>query len=323
MANQKPADVVVAADGSGNYTTVNAAIAAAPSKSEKPFSIHIKRGLYNEFVVVPQDKPNIVLSGDGMDATVISGSRCCADGFNTQDTAILTVHASGFVGRDLCVKNTPGPRKDLGQAVAFLSDADHSVLYRCALQSYQDTLYCRGRFSRQFFRECKIAGTVDFIFGEAAAVFQNCNILARLPILGQQNTITAQGRGSAGEKGGFCFQSCTVAADEDLAAQGKGVQTFLGRPWKLFSRVVFVESILSEVIDPLGWLPWESQEPPDSIFYAEFDNKGAGAATGGRVKWRGFHGDLDASQASEFTVDRFIDGGNWLPGTGIQYTPGL
>lgn len=221
------------------------------------------------------------------------------------------------------MENTAGPRKEQGQAVAFMSDSDNTVLYRCAVRGYQDTLYCGGSLSRHFYRDCTITGTVDFIFGEAAAVFQNCSILARMPMPGQENTITAQGRAGAGEKGGFCFQSCTVAADEELAAHAKTVQTFLGRPWKPFSRVVFMESTVSQVVDPKGWLAWESQEPPDTIFYAEYDNNGPGAATGGRVKWRGFHGELDASQASAFTVDRFINGDKGMPRTGVQYTPGL
>ncbi|OEL35663.1 putative pectinesterase/pectinesterase inhibitor 44, partial [Dichanthelium oligosanthes] len=206
----------------------------------------------------------------------------------------------------------------------LLLESDQSVLYRCALRGYQDTLYCRRSSSRQFYRACTISGTVDFIFGDAAAVFQNCNILARLPIQGQENTITAQGRGIAGDTGGFCFQSCTVAADKDLAAHAEGtVQTYLDRPWKAYSRVIFMESTISDVLNPKGWLPWESQAPPDTLYYAEYKNDGPGAAVGGRVNWRGVHANLVESEASFFTVDQFINGKDWLPGTGVQYTPGL
>ncbi|CAN6204936.1 unnamed protein product [Urochloa humidicola] len=328
MANQQAADVVVAADGSGNYTTGAAAIAAAPSNSDKRHVIHVKRGVYKEFVFLGQDKRNIVLFGDGMDATVITGSRCCADGFDTPETAILSVHGNGFIARDLCIENTAGPRKENGQAVALLSESDQSVLYRCALRGYQDTLWCASSSPKQLYRECTISGTVDFVFGDAAAVFQSCTLLARLPIPGQENTITAQGRDLANSSGGFCFQSCTVAADKNLLAHAaaKGalpVQTFLGRPWKAFSRVVFMQSTISDVVDAEGWLPWEHKAPPDTLYYGEYENKGPGAAVGGRVNWRGFHAELDASTASSFTVDKFIDGNSWLPRTGVEYRPGL
>ncbi|CAN6196515.1 unnamed protein product [Urochloa humidicola] len=325
MASQQHADVVVAADGSGNYTTVAAAIAAAPSNTDKKHVIRVKRGIYRELVFVGKDKRNIVLVGDGMDATVINGSRCCADGFHTHETAVLSVHGNGFIARDLCVENTAGPKKENGQAVALL--LVRAVVYRCALRSYQDTLWCAGSSSKQFFRDCTIAGTVDFVFGEAAVVFQDCDIVARLPILVQENTITAQGRNNADDAGGFCFQFCTVKADEDLAAHaakgGAPVRTYLGRPWKPFSRVVFMQSTISGVLEPEGWLPWQQQVPPDTIYYGEYDNKGPGAAVGGRVKWHGVHANLDASTATSFTVEKLIHGNDWLPGTGVPYTPGL
>lgn len=116
------------------------------------------------------------------------------------------------MARNLRIENTAGAAS--GQAVALMSESDHSVLYRCSLQGYQDTLYARR--NNQFYRECHISGTVDFIFGDAAAVFQKCDIVARLPLRGQGNTITAQGRDAANSLGGFVFQFCTATADNDL-----------------------------------------------------------------------------------------------------------
>lgn len=221
------------------------------------------------------------------------------------------------------MENTAGPRKEQGQAVALLSESDQSVVYRCALRSYQDTLYAKS--GMQFYRECKISGTVDFIFGDAAAVFQNCDILARLPIQGQQNTVTAEGRDNPASTGGFCFQSCTVEADEDLAhaKEKEAVETYLGRPWKAYSRVIFMQSTISDVLDAKGWLPWEHAAPPDTIYYGEYDNNGPGAAVGGRVNWPGFHAIHDAAEAINFTVEKFISGNGWLPSTGVDYNPGL
>jgi pectinesterase len=126
-------------------------------------------------------------------------------------------------------------------------------LYRCKLRGYQDTLCRKNLSSKQLMRECTISGTVNVIFGAAAAVFQNCDIRARMLIQGQENTITAHGRLSPNDSGGFSFQACTVAVDEDLAHAAKGtVQTYLGRPWKPFSRVVFMESTISPTSSTQG-----------------------------------------------------------------------
>ncbi|KAL6661932.1 hypothetical protein ACP70R_001316 [Stipagrostis hirtigluma subsp. patula] len=316
-----PANAVVAADGSGDYTSISAAIAAAPRMSANRYVIHVKEGVYKEFVTISKDIWNLTLVGDGMDKTVISGSRCCADGYHTAETAIVSVYGNGFIARELAIENTAGPRIDSGQAVALMSVSDCSVVYHCALRSFQDTLFARQK--KQFYRECHIAGTVDFVFGAASAVFQKCTILARLPLPGQQNTITAQGRDSSTNNSGFVFQRCTVVADDDLSHAHAAVETYLGRPWKAFSRTIFMQSTISNVIDPKGWLPWEHTVPSDTIYYAEYSNDGPGADVSGRVDWHSFHVIHDAAEADAFTVARFIKGNDWLPSTGVDYTPGL
>ncbi|RCV12364.1 hypothetical protein SETIT_2G263400v2 [Setaria italica] len=300
MANQHD-DVVVAADGSGNYTTVTA---AAPANSDK------ERGVYKEFVVLGQEKRNVVLVGDGMDATVISGSRCCAGWLH--HTRHYGVQGKGFIARDLCIENTAGPRKEKGQAVALLSRSDQSVLYRCALRGYQDTLWC-ARSSKQLSRECTITGTVDFIFGEAAAVFQGCTLLARLPILGQENTITAQGLLHRGGRRG------------SRRSRRQGYRADLPRPpvEAVLARGLHAEHHLRRA-GPQGLAAVGApQVPPDTLYYAEYKNGGPGAAVSGRVNWRGVHANLDASTARSFTVEKLINGNDWLPSTGVEYKPGL
>lgn len=198
------------------------------------------------------------------------------------------------------------------------------MVYRCAIKGYQDSLWAAS--GKQFYRECLISGTVDFIFGDATAVFQKCTILARLPVPGEQNTITAQGRMKADDATGFSFQFCTVAADDDLShGAGAAVETYLGRPWGPYSRVVFMECSISDVVHPKGWLPWVGKpiSTLDTLYYGEYRNNGLGANVGGRVNWRGFHVIRDASEAGKFTVESFIQGNEWLPGTGVDYTPGL
>ena len=169
---------------------------------------------------------------------------------------IAAVNGKGFMARDLTFENTAGPSKH--QAVALRCDSDLSVFYRCAFEGHQDTLYAHSL--RHFYRDCRVTGTVDFVFGNAAAVFQNCTLLARAPLPSQKNSVTAQGRLNATMNTGFAFQFCNVSAHDDLlraqANQTGGgnqtsttqIQTYLGRPWKEYSRVVFMQSYIGDVV---------------------------------------------------------------------------
>ena len=225
----------------------------------------------------------------------------------------------GFIARDLTIENTAGPSKH--QAVALRSDSDLSVYYRCAFRGYQDTLYAHSL--RQFYRECVITGTVDFIFGNAAAVFQNCLVLARLPLPNQKNTVTAQGRKDPNQNTGFSLQFCNVTADSDLARSVNQTYTYLGRPWKEYSRTVVMQSYLGNAIRPEGWLAWQGDFALNTLYYAEYMNYGPGSGLANRVQWPGYHAMNSSSQAANFTVAQFIDGNLWLPSTGVKYTAGL
>ncbi|XP_042485610.1 pectinesterase-like [Macadamia integrifolia] len=317
---QKPAskiipDIVVAQDGSGKYKTINAALNAVPSKSKKRTIIYVKKGVYKEKVMVQSNKWNVMMIGDGMGATVVTGSLNFVDGTPTFQSATFVVFGKGFIARDMGFRNTAGAIKH--QAVALLAHSDQSVFYRCRMEAYQDTLYTHSL--RQFYRQCDILGTVDFIFGNAAVVLQDCNILARLPLLGQENTLTAQGRFDPNQNTGTTIQNCNIAAAENL----KGTQTYLGRPWKVYSTTIFMESWLGSLVNPSGWLPWVGNTAPNTIFYAEYQNLGPGSPTKNRVKWKGLKLWLSASQASKFTVNSFIGGGKWIYSAGVPYKGGL
>ncbi|KAI0507665.1 hypothetical protein KFK09_013792 [Dendrobium nobile] len=315
------ADVTVAKDGSGNFTTVNAAVQAAPAESGRRFVIYVKRGVYVENVEIKKKKWNLMLVGDGMNETVISGSRNFVDGWTTFRSATFAVAGKGFIARDITFENTAGPSKH--QAVALRSDSDLSVFYRCGIRGYQDTLYAHSL--RQFYRDCRISGTVDFIFGNAAAVLQNCQILSRLPLPDQKNTVTAQGRKDPNQNTGFVLQFCNITADADLAASGNssGTQTYLGRPWKEYSQTAILQSYIGGSIRPEGWLPWNGDFALSTLNYAEYMNFGPGSGVAGRVKWPGYHVITSSAQAANFTVSQFIEGNLWLPSTGVKYTAGL
>ncbi|XP_027096773.1 putative pectinesterase/pectinesterase inhibitor 24 [Coffea arabica] len=314
-ASQIKADAVVAKDGSGKYKTIDAALKAVPEKSKKRFVIYVKKGIYVENVRVEKNMWNVVMIGDGMNATIVSGRLNFVDGTPTFQSATFAVFGKGFIARDMGFQNTAGAAKH--QAVALMSTADESVFYRCAMDAFQDTLYANS--NRQFYRECSIYGTVDFIFGNAAVVLQNCNILPRKPMLGQQNTITAQGKIDPNQNTGISIHNCTIWPSGNLT----GVNTFLGRPWKNYSTTVYMQTTMGNLIHPKGWLPWVGTSAPDTIFYVEYQNNGPGAVIKNRVKWKGLKPNLNAKQVGKFAVKSFISGDKWLPAAGVTYKSSL
>ncbi|KAL0443420.1 UNVERIFIED_CONTAM: Pectinesterase 2.1 [Sesamum latifolium] len=318
-ANAINADLVVAKDGSGNYKTVAEAIAAAPDKSKKRYVIYVKKGTYKENVEVGKNKKNLMIIGDGMDSTIITGDLNVVDGSTTFNSATLAAVGEGFMLQDIRIQNTAGPEKH--QAVALRVGADKSVINRCRIDAYQDTLYAHSL--RQFYRDSYITGTVDFIFGNAAVVFQKCKLVARKPMKSQKNMVTAQGRTDPNQNTGTSIQDCEIRASEDLEPVKSSFPTYLGRPWKEYSRTVVMQSYIGDHIDPAGWSEWSGDFALKTLYYGEYMNKGPGAGTGKRVKWAGYRVITNAAEAAKFTVKELIQGGEWLGSTGVAYTEGL
>ncbi|XP_061348293.1 probable pectinesterase/pectinesterase inhibitor 47 [Gastrolobium bilobum] len=304
-----------------NYTSIGEAIGAAPNNTNPQdgyFLIYVREGYYEEYVIVPKEKKNILLIGDGINKTVITGNHSVIDGWTTFNSSTFAVAGERFIAVDVTFRNTAGPEKH--QAVAVRNNADLSTFYRCSFEGYQDTLYVHSL--RQFYRECDIYGTVDFIFGNAAVVFQSCNIYARKPMPNQKNAFTAQGRTDPNQNTGISIQNCTIDAALDLAMDLNSTQSYLGRPWKEYSRTVYMQSYIGDLIQPAGWLEWNGTVGLDTLFYGEFDNYGPGSNTSNRVQWGGYSV-LNATQAWNFTVVNFTLGDTWLPDTDIPYVEGL
>ncbi|XP_010534986.1 PREDICTED: pectinesterase/pectinesterase inhibitor 3-like [Tarenaya hassleriana] len=313
------ADATVAADGSGNFRTVAAGVAAAPENSNKRYVIHIKAGVYRENVEVAKKKKNIMFMGDGRTRTIITGSRNVVDGSTTFHSATVAAVGERFLARDITFQNTAGPSKH--QAVALRVGSDFSAFYQCDILAYQDSLYVHS--NRQFFVKCLVTGTVDFIFGNAAVVLQDCDIHARRPNSGQKNMVTAQGRTDPNQNTGIVIQKCRIGATSDLQSVKGSFPTYLGRPWKEYSRTVVMQSDISDVIRPEGWHEWTGNFALNTLTYREYANRGAGAGTANRVKWRGFKVITSATEAQAFTAGRFIGGGGWLSSTGFPFSLGL
>ncbi|GLJ09564.1 hypothetical protein SUGI_0111980 [Cryptomeria japonica] len=299
--------VTVAGDGSGNHTTIAEALNAAPNNSLGRYVIYIKKGVYQEYVEVPSYKTNIMMVGEGISATVITGRRNVVDGWTTYHSATVAVVGVGFLARGITFENTAGPEKR--QAVALRVVSDLSAFYRCSFIGYQDTLYVHS--FRQFYRECDIYGTIDFICGDAAVVIQSCNILARKPMEGQDNIITAQARIDPNENTGISIQYCTVGPATDLASNKSLFPTYLGRPWRQYARTVYIKSYIDDVVSPAGWAEWMGDFALSTLYFGEYLNNGPGAGTSERVKWPGYHV-MSFSDALVFTVANLIAGDTWL-----------
>ncbi|KAE9604638.1 hypothetical protein Lal_00010766 [Lupinus albus] len=313
--------IVVASDGTGNFSTVTDAINFAPNNSIDRTVVYVKEGIYEENVEIPIYKTNIVLLGEGSDVTIITGNRSVIDGWTTFRSATLGVSGEGFLARDIAFENSAGAEKH--QASALRVNADLSAFYRCAIYGYQDTLYVHS--FRQFYRECDIYGTIDFIFGNAAVVLQACNIISKTPMPGQFTVITAQSRDSPDEDTGISIQNCSILATTDLYSNSSSFKSYLGRPWKVYSRVVYLESYIDDFIDQMGWTKWSKnndQEGLDTLYYGEYMNNGPGSKTENRVAWNGYH-IMDYNDAYNFTVSEFIIGDDWLQSTSFPYDDGI
>ncbi|KAK1279905.1 putative pectinesterase/pectinesterase inhibitor 16 [Acorus gramineus] len=311
------ADAVVAKDGSGTHRTIGEAIASLAGGGGGRSTVYVKAGTYMEILRFTKKQRNVMLYGDGAGKTVIVGDRSAESGWTTYASATVSAMGPGFIAKDLSIVNSAGPSKH--QAVALRIGADMSVIYRCSIQGYQDTLYTHS--NRQFYRDDDIYGTVDFIFGNSAVVFQNSNIHPRRPNPAQKNTITAQGRRDPNQNTGENLRVITAASD--LVPVKHAVETYLGRPWHEYSRTVIIGTYLDDSISPAGWTPWAGEFGLKTLYYGEYLNTGPGAGTSGRVGWPGVHRALTTMEAVKFTVAQFILGNAWLPGTGVVFNAGL
>ncbi|KAH7574647.1 hypothetical protein JRO89_XS03G0326100 [Xanthoceras sorbifolium] len=243
-------------------------------------------------------------------------SYCTNAASSCKDTDI---NSKSFLVKDISIINTAGPYA--GQAVALRTAGDYIACHRCSIEGYQDTLNAHFG-NNQFFFDCHIYGTIDFIFGYAAVVIQNSYIHVRLPREGQKNVITADGRYQEMNNTAIVIHNCSIIPTPELKSKSH-VKTYLGRPWKKLSRTIIMESYLDGFIDPQGWIEFDNQSDITALYYAEYHNYGQGSSTSGRVKWPGYHILDNPNDVQSFTVENFIKGSEWLPKLEIPYIPWL
>ena len=296
------ANLTVAADGSGDVRTVAEAVGKVPENNKTRFVIFIKKGVYNEQVRIPASKPYISFIGESMETTRIAYDINNKRAGTTSAAYAVYIGGHDFRAENITFENSfdfKARQKEGGtQAIAVLSDADRLVFRNCKFLGWQDTLYAKN--GRQYFENCYIEGHVDFIFGQAAAVFERCTIHSKA-----DGYIAAPMRFAADEAAGFVFiDSKLTGADTD-----KGV--FLARPWRAYGRTVFLNTEMGAHIRPEGWNNWGNEANEKTAYFAEYNSKGAGAKMQERVKW--IH-QLTGAEAKQFEAENFLKGTDgWNP----------
>lgn len=292
-------DFVVAQDGSGDFFTIQEAIMNVPDYRKLGRTrILIRKGTYQEKLIVPESKINVSLIGE-------NGTTLTYDDYaqkknifgeekSTSGSASCYLYGDNLYAENITFRNTAGP---VGQAVAAFVAGDRTVFRNCRFLGFQDTLYTYGKNSRQYYEDCHIEGTVDFIFGWSTAVFNRCTIHSK-----GNGYITAPAT-PEGKEYGYVFFDCRITADEGVD------KVYLSRPWRDFAKAVFIRCELGQHILPEGWHNWNKKEVESTVFYAEYQNTGLGANPSYRVNFSSQLPDLKG-----YSMEEILQGkDDWNP----------
>src|SRR5215210_3993080 len=290
---------VVAKDGSGNFKTVQEAINAVPDFRKKETRIFIKNGVYKEKLVLAECKTLVTFIGESVENTIITyddynqKKNIFGEEKGTSGSSGFYIYGPGFTAENITFSNTAGP---VGQAVAVSVSGDRMLFKNCRFLGFQDTLYTYGRESRQYYLNCYIEGTVDFIFGSSTAVFDICTIFGKT---GGYYTAAST---YEGKKFGYVFMNCNVTGNAPADS------FLLGRPWRPFAKTVFINCKLDKQVRAEGWSNWSNPANEKTAYYAEYKNYGPGANTEKRVKWS--H-QLADDEAKQYTLKNIFT--DWNP----------
>lgn len=288
--------LVVAQDGSGDFTQIQAAINSVRSYPAERITIFIKNGIYFEKVKVPAWNPNISLIGESKDKTIIRFNdhfeKINLGRNSTFYTSTLLVEGNDFRAENLTIENSAG---DIGQAVSLHINANRILIKNCNLLGNQDTLFVAGEHFKNYFKDCYIEGTTDFIFGNATAFFDNCTLYSK-----KNSYITAASTVKENNYG-FVFKNCKLTSREGVN------EVYLGRPWRIYAKTVFIQCSFDRHIVADGWHNWSKKEAEKTVFYAEYNCFGPGFRPESRVKWAR---QLTKKQARFYHIDKVLKDGN-------------
>jgi len=283
---------VVAQDGSGDYKTVQEAFDAVPKLKMDRTVIFVKKGVYKEVVTLEADKNNVTLIGEDVDKVILTYDNYSSKinpitnkGYGTGGSSSCFIVGTGFYAKNITFENASGP---VGQALAISIQGDKAVFNNCKFLGFQDTLY--GADGRQYFKDCYIEGSTDFIFGSSTAFFDNCQLHTK-----GGSAITAA---STKEyvNFGYVFYNCKITGT------GKSI-TKLGRPWRPYAAVAFINTEMSDAIKPAGWDNWGKITNESTARYSEYNSLGTGAYPSERVVWMKY---LTPEQAKLYTVENVL-----------------
>lgn len=293
----------VAQDGSGNYTSVQAAFNAVPLNNTTPVKIYIKKGIYKEKLTLDSTKNLVTLVGEDAKNTILTYNDhtglIAPDGsvINTYTSPSFFIKANNFTAHNITFQNDAG--FSAGQAVAVFAYGDELVFDHCRFLGFQDVLFCSGPNSRQYYSNCYIEGTTDFIFGPATVVFQKCHIHSK------KNSHVTAASTPAGHPFGFVFMQCRLTADSSLH------MVSLGRPWRPYASVTYIKCRLGNHIIPEGWNNWKNAVNENTARFAEYKSTGPGANVIQRAKWAR---QLSAAEVKKYTVQNILSGADhWNP----------
>jgi len=310
-----PKELTVTQDGSADNKSIFKTIQEAVNSVRdfgQPVTIHIKKGIYHEKLVIPTWKTQITLLGEDRENTIITNNDYSGkaipggkdmfgkEKFTTFNSYTVLVQGNDFTAKNLTIENTAGR---VGQAVALHVEGDRCVIENCKILGNQDTLYVSNEASRQYYKNCYIEGTTDFIFGEATCVFQSCTIKNLM------NSFTTAASTTQRQKFGYVLFDCKMIADTSVH------KAYLGRPWRSYAKTVYIRCELGNQILPEGWNPWKGDnmflDKDKTAYYAEYKSTGPGANPAKRVAWS--H-QLTEKEANEYTLANIFSGRDtWNP----------
>lgn len=290
----------VAQDGSGDYKTVQAAFDAIPTNNKKPITIFIKNGVYKEKLFLDSTKKFVTIIGEDKFNTILTYDDHTGkvspkgDSINTRSSWSCKISADNFTAKNISFQNDAG--FNAGQAVALESDGDKAIFTDCRFIGFQDVLLTSSEKSRQYYYNCYIEGTTDFIFGAATVWFQQCHIHSK-----KNSHVTAAS--TPKEKTfGYIFNECVLTGDTSLHTAS------LGRPWRPYAAVVYLHCFIGQHIKPEGWSNWNNTESYKTARYAEYENFGASVDATKRVPWSK---QLTDEEAKSYTLKNVF--GDWNP----------
>lgn len=299
-------DIIVAKNGTGNFTTVQAAIDSVPANNTKQVIIYVKNGTYQEVVTIRKD--NIYLIGESNTGTKITygnyAGKLKPDGttYGTSGSASFYLYGKNSIIENILIENSfdENTNTDVKQAVAAYIQGDRNIIRNCVFVGNQDTLYANG--GRQYYINCKIIGDTDFIFGGATAVFENCEIVSTV----RGGYVTAASTDISNY--GYLFLNCRLTSDAPANS------TYLGRPWRPNAYVVYKTCYLGAHINKNGWTTMSGNLPENARFF-EYKNTGPGAVVNSSRR------QLTDAQALEFTTENILKGtDNWNPVASLKPT---